>query len=152
MSSNHKSSIFIYFIIFVIFFLIATNEARSQNVTTTQTTIRNSWYNLLPNFIKNFIHNITNFTEEKLNPSIQNEVGEVVKNPTNQSVQQIFFDKIKSRLSNLSEEINNFFKIDVGSAFKKIMNLFIYGFNKGVEFIKNLFSLNTRQSFNSYNS
>lgn len=138
MLNKYKPIIFLFVI--SLFILINIPTVQSQNATNSQTTITSSWYNLLPDFIKNFIRNITNFSEEKLTPAINHEVGDIINNPGSQSTQQTFFDKIKSRLSNLSQEINNFFKLDVGSAFQKIMNLFIYGFNKGVEFIKNLFS------------
>jgi len=112
-----------------------------QIVEASNNTALDSFINILPQFLQNFIRNITNFSTEKVVPDLEKGgIQEIVSNPTDNSSRNAFFNRVKSWLQGLSQEINQFFKVDVGSVFSKIMNLMIYGFNKGVEFIKNLFS------------
>jgi len=81
------------------------------------------------------------FLQKKLNPVLKKSgIEQIISNPTNTPEQNSFFTRVKNWLQGLSQEINQFFKTDIGSAFSKIMNLMIYWFNKGVGFIKNLFS------------
>ncbi len=95
----------------------------------------------LPKFMQNFINNMNQISVEKIAPEIQNSnVGKLMINPMNSQTEKNFFNEAKDWLNQTSQKINDFFRVDVGSVFSKIMNLFIYGFNKTVEGVKNLFT------------
>lgn len=119
--------------------MLFTNISLAQN-NTAEESIESSWLKILPTFVQNFIKNLTKISQEKVAPKVEEEIGDILNKPTDSGVRETFFNKIKNRLRAWSEEINQFFKVDIGTAFQKIMNLFISLFNKGVEFIKNLFS------------
>jgi hypothetical protein len=128
----------IYALILIIFLVFSLNW---QTAKASSNPGLDSFINILPQFLQNFIKNVTNFSTEKIEPGLEKSgIEQIISNPTNTSEQNSFFTRVKNWLQGLSQEINQFFKLDIGSAFSKIMNLMIYWFNKGVEFIKNLFS------------
>ncbi len=115
--------------------LLANNLNFNNNTNTLE-----SFQLTLPKFMQSFINNINQISVEKITPEIQNSnIGKLMTNPMNSQTQRNFFNKAKNWLNQTSQKINDFFRVDVGSVFSKIMNLFIYGFNKAVEWVKNLF-------------
>jgi hypothetical protein len=116
--------------------LLADNLNFNNNTNTLE-----SFQLTLPKFMQNFINNINQISVEKITPEVQNSnVGKLMTNPMNSQTQKNFFNKAKDWLNQTSQKINDFFKVDVGNVFSKIMNLFICGFNKAVEWVENLFT------------
>jgi len=116
--------------------LLADNLNFNNNTNTLE-----SFQLTLPKFMQNFINNINQISVEKITPEIQNsDIGKLMTNPMNSQTQKNFFNKAKDWLNQTSQKINDFFKVDVGNVFSKIMNLFICGFNKVVGWVENLFT------------
>jgi len=116
--------------------LLADNLNFNNNTNTLE-----SFQLTLPKFMQNFINNINQISVEKITPEVQNSnVGKLMTNPMNSQAKKNFFNEARDWLNQTSQKINDFFRVDIGSVFSKIMNLFIYGFNKTVEGVENLFT------------
>jgi len=133
-SKNFKIFTFIFILFLFSIFIIQRTYAENNNYL-------ESFKKNLPGFIQNFIKNITKISVEKVTPEFEKTgIGDVLGQPAELQARQNFFEKIRNWFSQLSLKINAFFKFDIGWGFGKIMNLFIYWFNKIVDFIKNLFT------------
>jgi len=95
---------------------------------------------LLPNFLQNFIRNMTRVSDETIVPFINKTgIGDVINEPMNPTSNESFLQRLKDWMAQTSQKINAFFKVDIGTGFGKIINLFEYGFNYAINWVKGLF-------------
>jgi len=95
---------------------------------------------LLPNFLQNFIRNMTRVSDETIVPFINKTgIGDVINEPMNPTSNESFLQRLKDWMAQTSQKINAFFKVDIGTGFGKIIDLFEYGFNYAIDWVKELF-------------
>jgi len=95
---------------------------------------------VLPKFMQNFINNTAKISVEEIAPQVQkSDVGKLMNNPMSQQTQSAFFGGVRNWMIKTSQKMNDFLNVDVGNIFSKIMNLFIYYFNKAMVWIEELF-------------
>jgi len=95
---------------------------------------------LLPNFLQNFIRNMTRVSDETIVPFINKTgIGDVINEPMNPTSNESFLQRLKDWMAQTSQKINAFFKVDIGTGFGKIIDLFEYGFNYAINWVKGLF-------------
>ncbi len=100
----------------------------------------NSDQSVLPNFLQNFIENMSRIADETIVPIINKTgVGDIIAEPINTETNESFLQRIKDWMTQTSQKINEFFRVDIGVGFAKIIDLFNYGFNQAVEWVVNLF-------------
>lgn len=131
MSKKFKKS---FFIIISILLLVTANFVAPKALAADNNE------SLLPNFLQNFIRNMTRVSDETIVPFINKTgIGDVINEPMNPTSNESFLQRLKDWMAQTSQKINAFFKVDIGTGFGKIIDLFESGFNYAIDWVKGLF-------------